>query len=436
MSTQQEKTNAPPPSRLSLRRHWGGDQPISFLMQQGVANPDCISLAAGLVDQGSLPAREVQAALQEMLADDHVAKRALQYGTTHGNAELRGQLLGHLAGLEHVGVDQLGVDVNQVILTTGSQQLLSIVGEILLDPEDIVLVAAPTYFVYLGTLNGLGARIIPVATDEDGMRMDALEAKLEEIEAAGDLERVKLIYLVSYYENPSGVSLSAQRRAEAVAIAQRWSKSQRIYILEDAAYRELRYDGPELPSIWSFDTDRHTVILAKTFSKTFAPGLRIGFGVVPAELERPICDRKGNEDFGSANFNQHLLSQVFRMGLYDSHVAGLREMYTAKRDAMLRAAETYFGDIPGVSWVHPHGGLYVWITLPESCDTSLDGRLFREAVQTHGVMYVPGEFSFAGERAERPNHHMRLSYGVQDAAGIDLGMQRLAAAVKSVLAEA
>jgi 2-aminoadipate transaminase len=156
---------------------------------------------------------------------------------------------------------------------------------------------------------------------------------------------------------------------------------------------------------------------------------------VPADLERPICDRKGNEDFGSANFNQHLLSQVFRMGLYDSHVAGLRAMYTAKRDAMLRAAETYFGDIPGVQWVHPHGGLYVWMTLPKSCDTSLDGRLFREATQTHGVMFVPGVFSFSGNRADRPNHHMRLSYGVQDAAGIDQGMQRLAAAVKSVLAE-
>ena len=177
MSTEQETKTHNRPTRLSQRWDWGRDQPISFLMQQGVANPNCISLAAGLVDQGSLPADEVRLALHEMLADNDSAKRALQYGTTHGHSELRRQLLRHVARLENVTVDQLGVDADQVILTTGSQQLLSIVGEILLDPEDIVLVAAPTYFVYLGTLNGLGARIVPVATDEDGMRMDALEEK-------------------------------------------------------------------------------------------------------------------------------------------------------------------------------------------------------------------------------------------------------------------
>jgi len=433
MTTEHETDIQLPSPRLSRRWHWGRDQPISYLMQQGIANPDCISLAAGFVDQGSLPAEEVSAALKQIMADEALAKRALQYGTTHGHAALREQLMRHLAGLEHQSVDQLGIDIDQLILTTGSQQLLSIVGEILLDPEDIVLVAAPTYFVYLGTLNGQGAHIVPVETDVDGMRMDALEAKLAELEAAGDLDRVKMIYLVSYYENPSGLSLSEERRGEAVAIARRWSKSQRIYILEDAAYRELRYDGPELPSIWSFDTERKTVILANTFSKTFSPGLRIGYGVVPRELERPICDRKGNEDFGSANFNQHLLSQVLRMGLYESHVEGLRSMYAKKRNAMLAAADKYFSEIPGVAWVHPHGGLYVWMSLPKSCRTSLDSELFREATQTQGVMYVPGEFCYAGPVEKRPRHQMRLSYGVQDEAGIDTGMRRLAAAVTSVL---
>src|SRR4029077_20742714 len=156
----------------------------------------------------------------------------------------------------------------QLILTTGSQQLLSLVGEILLDPGDVVLVAAPTYFAFLGTLNGLGARSIPVATDDEGMRTDALEAELEKFERAAELERVKLIYVVSYYENPTGISLSAQRRQAVVEIARRWARNQPLFALGDPAYRELRYDGPELPSVWSFDAERNTVILAQTFSKS------------------------------------------------------------------------------------------------------------------------------------------------------------------------
>lgn len=435
MPAEDHSTSLPLP-QLSQRWSWGSNQPISFLMQQGVANPDCISLAAGLVDQGSLPVPELSTALREILADESQAKHALQYGTTEGAYELREELLLKLASLEDVPAEQLGIDAGQIVVTTGSQQLLSLVGEVVLDPGDIVLVAAPTYFVYLGTLNGQGARIIPVETDNDGMRMDALENELERLQTAGELDRVKLIYLVSYYENPSGLSLSAERRQQVVEIARRWSKQQRIFVLEDAAYRELRYDGPKLPSIWSYDTTHKTVILAGTFSKTFSPGLRVGYGVLPRKLVGPICDRKGNEDFGSANFNQHLLARVMQQGLYESHVATLRALYTAKRDAMLRAADEYFADIPGVEWVHPHGGLYVWMTLPADCRTALDSPLFRSASQNHGVMYVPGEFSFAGPLEDRPRNHMRLSYGVQNEAGIDLGMQRLSTAVREVLAKA
>ena len=250
------------------------------------------------------------------------------------------------------------------MLTTGSQQLLSLVGEVLLDPGDICLVAAPTYFVFLGVLTGLGARTIPIPADDQGLRTDLLERELQRLEAAGELPRVKLIYAVSYYENPSGISLSEDRRRELVHIARRWSKEQRIFVLEDAAYRELRYDGPLHPSVWSFDGSRETVILAQTFSKSFSPGLRVGFGVVPTALVRPICDRKGNEDFGSAHFNQQLIAAVLESGRYESHVEQVRASYRTKRDRMLAAAQQYFGDLPGVSWVRPEGGLYVWMTLP------------------------------------------------------------------------
>jgi 2-aminoadipate transaminase len=425
------RTRLPEP-RFSQRRDWAGAQAISFLMQQGVENPDVISLAAGLVDQESLPVEETRKALQQLLSDEQHARQVLQYGTTPGSERLRRLLVQNLARMEDCQPDDLGIDADQLVLTTGSQQFLSLVGDVLLDPGDICLVAAPTYFVFLGVLNGLGACTIPVATDEDGMQMDALEAELARLEAKGQLDRVKLIYLVSYYENPSGLSLSKQRREAVVEIARRWSKQQRLFILEDAAYRELHYDGPRLPSVWSFDPTRESVILAQTFSKSFSPGVRVGYGIVPHELVEPICDRKGNEDFGSANFNQQLMATVIEQGLYDPHVAKVCDAYRIKRDSMLAAADRYFAGIPGVRWVHPQGGLYVWMTLPESIDTGFDGPLFRQATQSDQVMYVPGELCYAGEPDERPKNQMRLSYGVESPAGIDLGMKRLANAVRAV----
>jgi len=433
MTLDSQTTAALPQPRFSERRDRVREQAISYLMHQAVENPDCISLAAGLVDPSSLPVEETQAVVQSMLADDDYARKVLQYGTTQGSATLRNQLVKHIARMENRTIDELEIGADQLLLTTGSQQLLSLVAEMLLDPGDICLVAAPTYFVFLGVLHGVGARVIPVATDEDGMQMDALESQLRQLEAAGDLPRVKLIYLVSFYENPSGVSLSAERRSEVVEIAREWSRDHRIFILEDAAYRELRYDGPDVPSVWSFDSTRESVILAHTFSKSFSPGLRIGFGIVPDALLEPLCERKGNEDFGSANFNQHLLARVFEQGLYESHVEKVRTSYRRKRDAMLAAADEHFADLPGVNWIHPHGGLYVWMSLPESVETGFESPMFRQATQVERVMYVPGEICYPGPMEQRARHQMRLSFGVETPESIADGMQRLARAARAVL---
>ncbi len=426
-------THTSVPVRLSRRAEWTRKQAIGFLMQQAVENPGVISLAAGLVDRDSLPVEETRSAVEVLLGDDERARDALQYGTTAGAERLRSLLVEHLANLEGCCPTELGIDTNSLILTNGSQQLLSLVGQVLLNPGDICLVASPTYFVFLGTVQGLDARSVPVATDEDGMQMDALEKELQRLQDAGELERVKLIYLVSDYENPSGFRLSSERRAAVVEIARRWSKRQRIFVLEDAAYRELCYDVPRLPSVWSFDPSCETVILAQTFSKSFSPGLRVGYGVLPKELIEPICDRKGNEDFGSSNFNQHLIATVLGQGRYAEHIRLICNSYRIKRDAMLAAADRYFADIPGVNWVHPHGGLYVWMTLPISVETGFESPLFERATKTEQVMYVPGELCYAGPAEERPRHQMRLSFGVQSPSGIEQGMQRLARAVRAVI---
>jgi 2-aminoadipate transaminase len=422
-----------PPLRLSRRWHYAREQAISFLMQQAVENPQVISLAAGLVDYETLPVDETLAAAERVLSDRGAAKLALQYGTTAGSERLRRLLLKHFAALEGVQPSELGIDAANLIVTTGSQQLLSLACEVLLDEGDICLVAGPTYFVFCGNLNGVGAEAVTIPTDDEGMRTDLLEQAFEELEAAGKLARVKLIYVVSYYDNPAGLSLSEERRREVVDIARRWSKHQKIFILEDAAYRELRYDGPVLPSVWSFDDTRSDVIYTQTFSKSFAPGLRVGYGVVPRELAGPLCDRKGNEDFGSANLNQHLLASVLETGLYQQHVDQVCDAYRVKRDAMLAACDEHFASLPGVSWVHPHGGLYVWMTLPNRIQTGFQSPLFEEAVKRQGVMYVPGELCYHGPLENRPRNEMRLSYGVQSPAGIREGIRRLAAAVRQLM---
>ncbi len=432
MSTEAPQQIKLPPLRFSRKRNWASDQAIGFLMEQSVGNSNVISLAAGLVDQQSLPVEETRNALNELLSDDCLARKMLQYGTTAGYEMLRDQILVLLANLEGCAVDQLGIGRDQVVVTTGSQQFLSLVGEVLLDPGDICLVAAPTYFVFLSVLAGLGATAITIETDSDGMRTDALETQLQQLETDGLLDRVKLIYAVSYYENPSGISLSEERRPELVEIARRWSKTNRILILEDAAYRELRYDGPQLPSVWSFDADCESVILTQTFSKSFSPGLRVGYGIVPRDLIDPIFDRKSNDDFGSANFNQHLIASVMQSGLYESHVEFVRDSYRKKRDCMLQAADRYFTGLDGVTWVHPHGGLYVWMSLPETIETGFSSELFKTATQTEQVMYVPGELFYTDDSC-RLRNQMRLSFGVQTLEGINEGMKRLANAVASIL---
>ncbi len=426
--------------QFSKKRAWSHDLPISYLMQQGVENPGVLSLAAGLVDQDSLPVSITQSAFESLFSNPRSARESLQYGTTAGSLSLRKMLLTHLTNLEQKSAEEMGMTVDNFIVTTGSQQYLSLLGEVLLDPGDICLVAAPTYFVFLGVLQGLGARIISVDTDESGMKMDSLDTTLERLEVQGQLNRVKLIYLVSDYENPSGISLSIERRKKVIEVAQKWSTRHRIHILEDLAYRELCYDGPVLPSIRSFDQTGETVILTQTFSKSFAPGLRVGFGVASEQVCAAISDKKGNDDFGSTNMSQHILANALRENLYYDHVEYLRSVYREKRDCMLDAAETHFSKLKNVNWIHPGGGLYVWMTLPESIETGFQSSLFQKAIHGDKVMYVPGELCYAYDHDlgcdEQPaiqKNHMRLTFGVQNTQGIQEGMKRLANAVKSFI---
>jgi 2-aminoadipate transaminase len=422
-----------PPVRFSEKSLRTADQPISYFMQQAVENPRLISLAAGLVDSETLPAAEVNQALAEVLRLPTSAQAALQYGTTQGYAPLRERLLGRTLALDNVTPAELALTTDDVVLTTGSQQLLYLLSELLLDPGDIVITEAPSYFVYQGTLNSQGVRTLSVPMDEQGMDTDALEELLARLERGGELERVRLIYVVDYYQNPSGLTLSLPRRQHLLELARRYSRRQRLFILEDAAYRELRYDGPDLPSIKSLESDNRHVILAMTFAKSCAPGLKTGYGLLPRELMAPLLRLKGNHDFGSNNLTQHLLDRLLASGSYDRHVRTLCEVYRKKRDVMLEALACEFRLWPEVRWTSPDGGLYVWLTFPPEVNTGPGGALMQAALR-EGVLYVPGQFCHVnGDNGPLPTCEARLSFGVATPEQIREAVCRLGRAVTSVV---
>ena len=418
--------------RLSTRAQRAeGETIVSTLMAKTLAHPELVSLAAGFVDTSGLPVETVIAAAASVLSDTGRAQAALQYGTTAGYPPLREAILDRLAMADGTTISEMGLSTDQVVVTAGSNQLLHHVGEVLLDPGDIVLCAAPSYFVFLGILESLGARTVGVDADENGIIPEALEATLLTLEKAGDAGRVKAIYVTSYYDNPAGVSVSRDRRPELVEIAERHSREHRIHIIEDVAYRELRYRGDDLPSLHSFDTAGNTVIQAGTFSKSFSPGIRIGWGILPTDLLEPVLAQKGHLDFGTANFNQALMAEVFAQNKFDLHVAQLRDRYRGKMVSALAAVDEYLRPIDGVECVAPDGGLYVWLQLPETIDTGLTGPLFDRAVE-EGVLYVPGEVCYPRDGVPIRKNTIRLSFGIQSSESIREGVAALARAIRSV----
>ena len=366
-----------------------------------------------------------------ILSDSTESRRALQYGTTQGDPRFRARLIECLEREENVAPGTFQGMSSRTIVTSGSQQLLYLVAEALLDPGDIAIVEVPTYFVILGMLASRGAEAVGVATDDGGLVLDDLEHALERLEREGRLDRLKLIYTVSEHGNPTGLSLAGDRRGKLVEIARKWSKKHDILILEDAAYRNLNFEGSEPPSVWSLDPDR--VILARTFSKTFSPGLKTGYGVFPLGLLAPVLALKASHDFGSNHFAQQVLDRVLIDGGYDRQINRLRNVYRAKRDVFLEALDREFGAMERadlVSWTRPKGGIYVWLSVPEGIDTGRDGPLFPRCVE-RGVIYVPGALATA--ESSSGSRHIRLCYGVSTADELSAGIARLAAAVVDCL---
>jgi 2-aminoadipate transaminase len=261
---------------------------------------------------------------------------------------------------------------------------------------------------------------------------EALEEQFEILKKSGDLPRVKLLYLMTYYQNPKGTSYSEERRELIWDILLRYSTPENyIYLLEDAAYFDLNYDGPKIPFMKALDPNNERTILALTFSKGFAPGLRLGYGHLPADLVAPVFNQKGNHDFGSSNFSQTIALRALQSGYYDEHCELLRRRYAAKRDLMIETIRAHFP--PEVEYMEPKGGLYVWATLPDGVSTSPGSAFFEEALGRE-VLYVPGCYCYAQEEGrKKPENQMRLCYGYIEEEPMAEGLRRLASTLRSCL---
>jgi 2-aminoadipate transaminase len=396
------------------------EPPISWLMKLTLERPRLISLAAGFTDNATLPAEEVDRITREILRRPNMAQSALQYGTTIGLPQLRQELLHRWQKQDHCVRRRSPVTAGHIVVTNGSQQLLYLVTEALCDPGDIVLVEDPTYFVYLGIVRAM--RLRPFGFDS----VAALESKLERLKRRRLLSRLKLLYLVTYFQNPTGRTWSLDDKREALALVKRYERAagHPIYIIEDAAYRDLRLEGEDVPSFKMLDPRNERVVYANTLTKPFATGIKIGYGILPAALMRAVLSSKGNHDFGSSNFLQTILVRALATGLYERHLTTIAAAYRRKRDAMTQALDGFISS--SARYHRPHGGLYIWLELASGTKTGASSKLFRRALDA-GVLYVPGEMCFCSDPTRPiPQNCIRLSFGAPGIRQIHQGIKLLA----------
>jgi 2-aminoadipate transaminase len=418
---------APPDFALSRKARRTPEPPITRLIAAGVGRPELISFAAGLVDYDTLPIEPV-----ERLLPEAIDRRSLQYGTTAGDPDLRRLALARLARLDKASPEQLGLTPDDAVITTGSQQALCLISDVLLDPGDVAVVAAPSYFVFTGLLESLGADVRTVPIDAGGFRVDKLLELVDDLEAEGKLDRLKLVYCQSYHQNPTGVTLASDRRPALVeAIRAAGARAgHRVLLLEDAAYRELGVDDETPPSLKRFDPENELVASTYTFSKPFSPGLKTGIAFLPTGLREAVLGQKGGHDFGSPNLCQRILAEAMADGSYERHLTPVRQAYATRRRLMLEALARHLPD--EVAWSEPAGGLYVWLRFPRGFDAGPDSTLWREC-DARDVLYVPGRFCHVGSNP--PGHEVRLCHATVALERIEVGVRRLGEAARVALAE-
>lgn len=357
--------------------------------------PEVISFAGGLPAPESFPIVRVEKATATVLRS--VGARALQYGPTEGILPLR----------EWIAQDMTrqgsSITAEQVLITTGSQQALDLLGKLFLDPGDSVAVEEPSYLGALQAWSVYQANFVTASMDDEGILPEAFNRTLA--------QRPKIAYLLPNFQNPSGVSLSLKRREEIATLAQ----THGVLLVEDDPYGKLRFHGQELPSLYSFAPDN--VVYLSTFSKTVAPGLRVAWIVGPKEIIARLAHLKQATDLHTSTLNQWIIHEVVKDGFLDTHVPAICDLYAERCHVMLQALETYMPK--EIQWTRPDGGMFLWVTLPEGMNAE---RLLLRAIE-HNVAFVPGAPFFprgGGHNTLRLNYTNATPQRIQD------GINRLA----------
>ena len=373
---------------------------------QAAADPKIISFAGGLPAPELFPVKEMKAAVDKDFAEH--GQEAMQYGAAKGVTALREVIQQHVKEKEDVDSE-----LDNVLVTTGSEQALDLVGKAFVDPGDTVLVEQPTYLCALDVFRSYGANFASVEMDEDGMKMDALE------EALKANPNTKLIYTVPNFQNPTGRTMTEERRKQLAELAEKYD----VYVLEDNPYGEIRFAGQHVPAVKSFDKSGH-VLYMSTFSKTLAPGFRLGWLVADEDVVNKLTVLKQSADLHTDNLAQFAVAQFFADNDVDAHVKEISALYGKRKDLMLEGIKKYFPE--GVKYTDPEGGMFLWVEVPGVDDTV---ELFKECLE-HDVAFVPGDPFFAGE--VQPGA-FRLNYSNMKEDQIEVGLKRLGAALTAAV---
>jgi len=373
--------------------------------------PGIISMGGGMPDSASFPFDRIK----EIIGDwrYETAVQALQYGTTKGYGPLISEITGWME--KRKSVSMKGQDI---IVTTGSQQALALVSKLFLDKDDVVLVELPSFIGAIASFYSYMGRVEGVRLDDNGIDIEDFERTIDRCTTAG--RRVKFLYTIPNFNNPSGITLSVERRKALVEIAEKYD----ILVIEDDPYGDLFYEGDEedyLP-VKCQDSEGRVIYLG-TFSKVLSPGLRVGWIVAAGELVSKLELLKQSFDACTPTFSQVIATDYMRLGHIDDYITDMRKIYRTKRDRMLLSLERYMPQ--GVSWTTPRGGFFVWLTLPERFDAE---EVFKKAVQ-HKVAFVTGD-AFLPENSAR--NHIRLAFSDLDPERIEQGVMILADVLKEM----
>lgn len=372
-------------------------------------NPDMISFAGGLPAAETFPVDELREIIAEIL--EHEGAEALQYGTTEGDPLLRKMLA------EKHNRDGLNIGPENIIITTGSQQALDIIGRIFIDPGDYILCGLPSYLGGLNAFSVYGARLKGISLNENGMRPDELEETIVHLRELGKI--IKFIYIIPDFQNPAGITVPENVRQQIIEIADKYD----LLLVEDSPYRDIRFSGKPQKTIYQMDTSGRVMTLC-TFSKIFAPGFRVGWIIGnPVILDR-IVMAKQTADLCTPPFVQRIIARYMEKGLLEKNIEKTIALYSKRRNYMISCFRKYLPE--GITWTEPEGGLFLFVTLPPEIDTD---KILEKAVKKN-VAFVAGSTFFCNDSG---HNTMRINFSFSEPAIIEEGVKRLAIVIEEEL---